>query len=57
MNTTKGAKDMKHITASNKQELEALTKDYRNKGYMIITFSKKLIELENGAEVIVIEVK
>lgn len=50
MNNTK-------IIAKNKKELKALTQEYRENGYMIITYWDTLIELEKGSELITIEVK
>lgn len=45
------------VTVRTKKELEATIKDYRNKGYMLITLGKKMAELENDSEMIVVEVK
>ena len=46
---------MTKIIAKSKKEFESLTKEYRAKGFNIITFTKKLIELEKGNEIIIIE--
>ena len=48
---------MNYITryiAKNKEEMNQLTKDFRSLGYMIITFSDKIRELEKGNHIIVI---
>ena len=48
---------MDHITryiAKNKEEMNLLTKQFRELGYMIITFSEKIRELEKGNHIIVI---
>lgn len=46
---------VKEIKVRTKKELETQTKEYRTKGYMIITFTQTFIELEKGNELIVIE--
>lgn len=45
----------KKITVSNKRQLNKMVKEYRNNGYMIITFGNTLVELEKGNELVVIE--
>ena len=45
----------KKITVSNKRQLNKMVKEYRNDGYMIITFGNTLVELEKGNELVVIE--
>lgn len=49
-------KQHKYIV-KNKKELNALTKDFREIGYNIITFGNKVRELEKGEHIVVIEVK
>lgn len=46
-----------HFTVKNKKALNQLTKDFREKGYNIITFCTDFRELEKDNEIIVIEVK
>lgn len=46
-----------HYTAKNKKVLNALTKEFRAKGYNIITFCSDFRELEKGEHIVVIEVK
>ena len=43
------------ITVANKRQLNKMVKEYRNKGYMIITFGYTLVELEKGNNLVVIE--
>lgn len=43
------------ITATSKKHFDSLIKDYRAAGYMIITYAKRLVELEKGDSLIVIE--
>ena len=45
----------KKITVANKRQLNKMVKEYRNNGYMIITFGNTLVELEKGNEMVVIE--
>lgn len=42
------------VKAKNKKHFSELIKEYRNKGYNLITYSEKLAELENENEVITI---
>lgn len=46
-----------HFTVKNKKALNQLTKEFRAKGYNIITFCTDFRELEKDNEIIVIEVK
>lgn len=46
-----------YYTAKNKKVLNALTKEFRAKGYNIITFCTDFRELEKDDHIIVIEVK
>lgn len=43
------------ITAANKKHFESLIKDFRNKGFMLVTYGARLAELETEAEFVVIE--
>ena len=43
------------ITAENKNHFESLIKDYRNAGFMLVTFGKRFAELETETEFVVIE--
>lgn len=43
------------ITAANKNHFESLIKDYRNAGFMLVTFGKRFAELETETEFVVIE--
>ena len=43
-------------TVKNRKEFESMIKEYRNKGYMLITLGKKFAELENDNEMVVIEI-
>lgn len=45
----------KKITVENKRQLNKLVKEYRNNGYMIITFGNTLVELEKENELVVIK--
>lgn len=46
-----------YYTAKNKKVLNELTKEFRTKGYNIITFCTDFRELEKDDHIIVIEVK
>ena len=46
---------MTKLTAKNKKEFEAKIREYRTKGYNLITLGKKTAELENDNEIVVIE--
>ena len=53
-NKQKGRK-MTNITVKTRKELDEKTKEYRNRGYMIITFTEDYRELERGSEIVIIE--
>ena len=50
-------KDMKKIkiTAANKKHFESLIKDFRNNGFMLVTYGARLAELETQTEFVIIE--
>lgn len=43
------------ILAANKEHFDSLIKDYRDEGYMLITYGYTLAELEKGDSFIIIE--
>lgn len=43
------------ITAGNKEHFDSLIRDYRKDGYMLITYGKRLAELEKEDSFIIIE--
>ena len=43
------------ITVKTKKDFENKIKEYRNKGFNLITLSNKIAELENENEIIIIE--
>ena len=43
------------ITAVNKKQFESLMKDFRNNGFMLVTYGARLAELETEAEFVIIE--
>lgn len=43
------------ISAANKEHFDSLIKDYRNNGYMLVTYGNRLAELENEDSFIIIE--
>ena len=43
------------ITAVNKKQFESLIKDFRNKGFMLVTYGARLAELETKTEFVIIE--
>lgn len=53
--TVKGERKMT-ITVKNRKELENTIREYRANGWMLITLGKKLAELENGNEIVMIEI-
>lgn len=50
-------KDMRkfRITAANKKHFESLIKDFRNKGFVLVTYGARLAELETETEFVIIE--
>ena len=50
-------KDMRKfkITAANKKHFESLIKDFRNNGFMLVTYGARLAELETETEFVIIE--
>lgn len=45
-----------NCTASNRKHLDSLTRDYRNEGFMIITYTPTFRELEKDDELVIIEI-
>ena len=43
------------ITAGNKEHFNSLIKDFRNDGYMLITYGNRLAELEKEESFVIIE--
>lgn len=43
------------ITAGNKEHFDSLIRDYREEGYMLITYGNRLAELEKEDSFIIIE--
>ena len=43
------------ITAANKKHFDSLIKDFRNNGFMLVTYGKRLAELETEKEFVIIE--
>ena len=43
------------ITAVNKKQFESLIKDFRNNGFMLVTYGARLAELETKTEFVIIE--
>ena len=43
------------ITAVNKKHFERLIKDFRNNGFMLVTYGARLAELETKKEFVIIE--
>ena len=43
------------ITAANKKHFESLIKDFRSNGFMLVTYSARLAELETETEFVIIE--
>lgn len=43
------------ITAANKEHFDSLIRDYREDGYMLITYGNRLAELEKEDSFIIIE--
>jgi hypothetical protein len=46
---------MEKLKVKNKKEFTNIIKKYRDDGYMLITYGKKLAELEKDNEIIIIE--
>ena len=43
------------ITAVNKKQFDSLIKDFRNNGFMLVTYGARLAELETKTEFVIIE--
>ena len=43
------------ITAANKKHFDSLIRDFRNNGFMLVTYSRRLAELETKTEFVIIE--
>ena len=43
------------IAAVNKKHFESLIKDFRNNGFMLVTYGARLAELETEKEFVIIE--
>ena len=43
------------ITAVNKKQFESLIKDFRNNGFMVVTYGARHAELETKTEFVIIE--
>ena len=43
------------ITAVNKKHFESIIKDFRNNGFMLVTYGARLAELETETEFVIIE--
>ena len=43
------------ITAGSKKHFESLIKDFRNNGFMLVTYGARLAELETETEFVIIE--
>ena len=43
------------ITAVNKKHFESIIKDFRNNGFMLVTYGARLAELETESEFVIIE--
>ena len=43
------------ITAANKKHFDSLIKDFRNNGFMLVTYGARLAELETETEFVIIE--
>ena len=43
------------ITAANKKHFESLIKDFRNNGFMLVTYGTRLAEMETEKEFVIIE--
>ena len=43
------------ITAANKKHFDSLIRDFRNNGFMLVTYSRRLAEMETETEFVIIE--
>ena len=43
------------ITAANKEHFDSLIRDFRNNGFVLVTYGARLAELETESEFVVIE--
>lgn len=43
------------ITAANKKHFDSLIRDYRENGFFLVTYGRRIAELEKGDEFIIIE--
>ena len=43
------------ITAANKKHFDSLIRDFRNNGFMLVTYGARLAELETETEFVIIE--
>lgn len=43
------------ITATNKKHFDSLIRDFRNNGFMLVTYGRRLAELETETEFVIIE--
>lgn len=43
------------ITAANKEHFDSLIRDFRNNGFMLVTYGRRFAELEKESEFVVIE--
>lgn len=43
------------ITAANKEHFDSLIRDFRNNGFVLVTYGTRLAELETETELVIIE--
>ena len=43
------------ITAANKKHFDSLIRDFRNNGFMLVTYGRRLTELETETKFVIIE--
>ena len=43
------------ITAANKEHFDSLIRDYRENGFFLVTYGRRLAELETETEFVIIE--
>ena len=43
------------ITAANKKHFDSLIRDFRNNGFVLVTYCRRLAELETETEFVIIE--